>query len=145
MRRPRIGCSLRRTRSRSVCPHGKGETRLTNDNLRDHDPVVSPDGKRVSFLTHSDPTYMFPGKWTQRIMNIDGSNLKTLIGPDHFSANPYWVDNQTTVYGFWDWDKAAWGIRVTNVDNLQSRILVEPIKAQGLSTASVGDPFAFNR
>lgn len=125
---------------------GKGEQRLTFDNFRDHDPIMSPDGKKIAFLTHSDPNYQYPGKWTQRIMNSDDSQVRTLIGPDHFSANPYWIDNETTIYGYWDWEKVGWGLKISRIDGSKTDIFVPAQGPKGLFvTADVQDPFAFNR
>lgn len=124
---------------------GSGEKRLTFDTLRDHDPAMSPDGKRISVLTLADPngTTTVTGNWAQRIMNTDGTNIRFLISPDHYSANARWIDNNSTVYPYWDPQIAGWGMKITDVDTNHSKVILNPQKPTGLNAPVVQSPFAF--
>src|SRR4051794_20228720 len=53
---------------------GKNETRLTNNTAKDTDPVWSPDGKQIAFVSDRD------SNWGIYIMNADGSD-QHLITP----------------------------------------------------------------
>jgi Tol biopolymer transport system component len=51
---------------------GSGQTRLTNNSLRDDYPTWSPDGKRIAFVTQSEVLTSI------NLMNSDGTNISQL-------------------------------------------------------------------
>ncbi len=68
---------------------GSNVVRLTNDPARDTDPVWSPDGKRMAFVsTRAAPL----GASDVYVMNADGSNVvrRTTVGT---SSSPAWSPN----------------------------------------------------
>ena len=50
---------------------GSGRVQLTNTSTSDADPVASPDGSQILFVTERDGV---PGKWQIYSMGIDGSS-----------------------------------------------------------------------
>ena len=64
----------------SMNADGSGLMRLTNDPGFDDSPEISPDGRRIVFLTaRHDPQPRFPNlKYEIYTMDIDGSNVKQL-------------------------------------------------------------------
>ena len=53
---------------------GSDEVRLTDDDVRDHDPSWSPDGSTVVFESEMDPAAL---RWALRTVTVDGH----LVGP----------------------------------------------------------------
>ncbi len=58
------------------------ERRLTTNPATDMDPAISPDGKRIAFVSDRR------GKFEVYLMNIDGSNLIRLTETDTFDIQP---------------------------------------------------------
>ena len=73
---------------------GTGLTQLTDDPAFDDSPDLSPDGRRVVFLSaRNDPDPQFPQfKYDIYVVNVDGTNLTQLttteVGEDHPSWSP---------------------------------------------------------
>jgi acylaminoacyl-peptidase len=71
---------------------------LTKGAARNQDPVISPDGARIAFLS----TDSRPRSYSIRklmVMNADGSGLKVLGGAlDRDAAGPQWSSDSRTVY-----------------------------------------------
>jgi TolB protein len=78
-----------------VARDGSKETRLTNDSLRDHDPVVSPDGTRLAWLTAFGGTGV--GVWDIRLAAADGSGAKRLLGDNGITSRPEWLPDGASV------------------------------------------------
>src|ERR1019366_3334638 len=72
--------------------------RLTKGAARNQDPVISPDGARIAFLS----TDSRPRSYSIRklmVMNADGSGAKVLGGAlDRDSTGPQWSSDSRTVY-----------------------------------------------
>jgi Tol biopolymer transport system component len=68
-------------------PDGSGQTRLTNDPLRDEGPAWSPDGTKIAFRREGD-IY---------VMNADGSGQTDITNNPDFDASPAWSPDGTTI------------------------------------------------
>ena len=76
----------------SMRADGSGLARLTNDPAFDDSPAISPDGKRVAFLSaRNDSNPQFPNlKYEIYIMDIDGKNLQRLTSTKAAEDHPAW-------------------------------------------------------
>jgi Tol biopolymer transport system component len=78
-------------------PTAGGEaTRLTHDDLRDHDPYYAPDGSRLAWLTQVRRG--LPGGWDVRIGGPDGESPRRLVGDDGITSKPQWSRDGRTIY-----------------------------------------------
>jgi len=75
---------------------GSGAKRLTEDNLLDQAPAISPDGSRIVWNQHSPfPTYTDRDLWN---MGSDGSSQQLFYdGPQEERASQFTPDGQTLV------------------------------------------------
>jgi Tol biopolymer transport system component len=55
---------------------GTNEVRLTDDDVRDHDPSWSPDGTSIVFESEMDPEAL---RWALRTVSIPGGEVETLL------------------------------------------------------------------
>jgi len=69
---------------------GQNERRLTNDDLRDHDPYWSPDGRSIAFETAVDPTFVGVGKWAIRTVNPIDESIVTVLDDGNINTLPRW-------------------------------------------------------
>ncbi len=67
--------------------------RITNDKLRDHDPMWSPDGRRLAWLTQLKTG--LPGVWDVHIGKADGSAVKRLFNDAGVSSRPEFARDGT--------------------------------------------------
>lgn len=73
--------------------------RLTDDDLRDHDPYFSPDGSRLAWLTQTSTAGRNPGgAWNIRLAAADGSGLRRVTDDDEINSKPEWSRDGTTIY-----------------------------------------------
>jgi Tol biopolymer transport system component len=95
-----VGCAQALCREKDyeifrMAKDGSRETRLTDDKLRDHDPMVSPDGSRIAWLT------AFGGRgagvWDIRIGAADGSGARRLLGDRAVTSRPEWLPDGQSV------------------------------------------------
>jgi hypothetical protein len=70
-----------------IDPETGVEQRVTDDRQRDHDPTISPDGKRVAWLT-----LMPNGGWDLKVADIDGFGARHVFGVGTLVGGPMWVD-----------------------------------------------------
>ena len=63
---------------------GSNQTRLTDDNADDRNPVRSPDGDKIAFISLRD------GNWEIYVMEADGSNQTRLTDNDASDRGPAW-------------------------------------------------------
>lgn len=77
---------------------GSGAKQLTDDNLLDQAPAISPDGTRVVWNQHSPfPTYLERNIWT---MGSDGSGQQLFFdGGNEERSSQFTPDGQTLVVG----------------------------------------------
>ncbi len=103
------GISLTKLEIHVARADGTGERRLTFDNLRDHDPYWSPDGRLIAFETAVDPVYLLLGKWAIRVVQPDGEGLREVINDGHINTVPRWAPDSTTLFfhrlRFWKKDR----------------------------------------
>jgi len=108
---------------------------LTDRNGPDYSPVVSPDGKKIAYVSYDDKvqTYQLRQLYT---MNIDGSNKKLLSGSlDRSISDVSWDQNSNTIYISYD-DKGN-----TKVAKIGTSGKVEKI-IDNLGGTSLGRPYA---
>lgn len=76
----------------SMQADGSGLTRLTNDPAFDDSPAISPDGKKVAFLSaRNDPNPQSPNlKYEIYIMDINGDHLQRLTNTEAAEDHPAW-------------------------------------------------------
>jgi hypothetical protein len=99
---------------------GTGITQLTY-NVTDTNPEVSPDGKKVAFMSRRD------GNWEVYVMNIDGSGIKRLTDNGNTDGLPIWSPDGQTIafasdrkgFGF----SGDWAIWAMNPDGSNQRML----------------------
>jgi TolB protein len=86
---------------------GSHETRLTNNPGFDDSPAISPDGKKIAFLSsRNDPAPKFPDlKYDIYIMNIDGSNLQQLTSTNVAEDHPAWSPDSKRIIFDADYDE----------------------------------------
>ena len=63
---------------------GSNKINLTNNSANDIQPALSPDGKKIAFVSDRD------GSWEIYIMNSNGSNLRRLTNDPNTNRNPDW-------------------------------------------------------
>ena len=77
---------------------GSNEKRLTHDELRDHDPYWSPNGKWVAYETEVLPLYWLVGKWALRITDAESGTTRELLNDGHINTLPRWSRDSSTLY-----------------------------------------------
>jgi Tol biopolymer transport system component len=82
--------------------------RLT-DQTQDEAPAVSPDGKRVAFMSTRDQV------WDLYVVNADGSNLVRLTEDEHVDGLPAWAPDNKTLFFVSNRD-GEWGIWAMDAD-----------------------------
>jgi TolB protein len=78
--------------------NGDNERRLTYDNVRDHRPIFSPDGRLIAFETETDREKGKLGQWALRVIEPTGDNLRTILDDGHVNANPRWSGDSNTLF-----------------------------------------------
>ena len=76
----------------SMRADGSELARLTNDPAFDDSPAISPDGKRITFLSaRNDPNPQFPNlKYEIYVVEIDGENMQRLTNSEAAEDHPAW-------------------------------------------------------
>lgn len=96
---PQAICTPGRYELYEVGVDGRGAKRLTTDNLRDHDPYYSPDGRTLAWLTQvkggskSDPL----GVWDIRVRDSAG-RTRRLLNDRHVTSRPEWSRDGKTIF-----------------------------------------------
>lgn len=78
--------------------NGQNEIRLTDDNLRDHDPYWSPDGSTIAFETAVEPLFVGVGKWAIRTVDPMSAEVTTVLNDGNINTLPRWGKNGETIY-----------------------------------------------
>jgi dipeptidyl aminopeptidase/acylaminoacyl peptidase len=123
---------------------------LTDQNGPDHNPVVSPNGQKIAYVSFADKvqTYQLRHLYT---MNIDGSNKQLISGGlDRSISGISWDQNSETIYISYD-DKGNTKIATISkkgivnkiVDNLGGTSLGRPYAGGSFSISNTGS-IAFN-
>jgi Tol biopolymer transport system component len=110
---PSPTCNPETTEVFKMPADGSGSrVRLTTDNLRDQDPVLSPDGRTVAFLTQTyGPSAAAPyGEWHLRLVDSDGTDVRQITSGPSFESAPRWspdgsrIWTHRTVHDGYVWD-----------------------------------------
>ena len=70
---------------------GSNVRRLTDNDVRDSDPVWSPDGTRIAFESHED------GYGEIVVMDADGANRQAVTNDRHHDEYPVWSPDGTQI------------------------------------------------
>lgn len=71
--------------------NGTGQSRLTNNYVKDWAPAWSPDGQRIAFVSDRD------GNMEIYVMNADGSDVTRLTYDAGFDSRPCWSPDQSRI------------------------------------------------
>ncbi len=77
---------------------GTNETRLTFDNIRDHDPYFSPDGTEIAFESEVEPFYLIIGQWAIRKIPAAGGEIEDVINDGHINGVVSWSEDSEEIY-----------------------------------------------
>jgi Tol biopolymer transport system component/photosystem II stability/assembly factor-like uncharacterized protein len=78
----------------SMNPDGSDVVNLTNNGVKDEEPVLSPNGKKIAFSTTRD------GNYNIYVMNADGTNPTQITANTAVDEFPAWSPNGTQI----SWD-----------------------------------------
>ena len=107
---------------------------LTDRNGPDHNPVVSPDGKKIAYVSFGDKvqTYQLRQLYT---MNIDGSDKQLITGSlDRSISELSWDQDSKTIYIKYD-DKGNTKVATVDTNGKVSKII------DNLGGTSLGRPY----
>jgi Tol biopolymer transport system component len=113
---PSWTCTMQSTEVFKMPADGSGaRVQLTFDGLRDQDPVLSPDGRTVAFLTQTEaPNASSPyGQWHLRTVGSDGTSVRQITSGSSLESAPRWSPDGTriwthrTVHDAYVWDLAS--------------------------------------
>ncbi|HEC76365.1 MAG TPA: hypothetical protein ENI33_03780 [Thermoplasmatales archaeon] len=79
---------------------GSNVTRITRNLYWEHQPDISPDGNKIVFAIHYNPsidTKETDSGWEIAVMDIDGTNLTRLTSNDKLDACPHWNHDGTKI------------------------------------------------
>ena len=97
---PRAVCTEPDYEIYQVAVGGGAATRLTEDGWRDHDPMWSPDGRRLAWLTQL--TLGLPGVWDIRWLGsaqlAARATPRRLVGDDGVTSRPEFTVDGTAVF-----------------------------------------------
>ena len=98
---PGLPCGFQNFEIYRIKADGTGETRLTSDNIRDHDPYYSPNTTpglpgtgTIAWLRNVDGGR----RWAIFKMNPDGTNQTAVIDDGGINSKPGWSLDSSTIY-----------------------------------------------
>ena len=110
-------------------------TALTDRNGPDYNPVVSPDGNKIAYVSNEDKVQTYQLRQLY-LMNIDGSNKRLISGGlDRSISGLSWDQNSTTIYISYD-DKGNTKVATIDAKGNTSKII------DNLGGTSLGRPYA---
>ena len=71
---------------------------MTNNNVSDHHPAVSPDGQHLLYETLADPSYLSIGKWSLIELNLSNFTEETILDDDQINLFPKYDDLGENIY-----------------------------------------------
>jgi Tol biopolymer transport system component len=74
---------------------GGERVRLTNDDVRDHDPYYSPDGTMIAWLAQVEGGLV--GVWDVKVAGADGSDPRLLADDSGVTSRPQWSADGTRI------------------------------------------------
>ena len=108
---------------------------LTDRNGPDHDPVVSPDGKKIAYVSFEDKVQTYQVR-KLHTMNIDGSDKQVVsAGLDRGISGIAWDQNNETIYISYD-DKGNTKVATIDAKGTVNKII------DNLGGTSLGRPYA---
>lgn len=72
-------------------------TRVTTDQMRDNDPVFSPDGRLLAWLTETSPQQAI-GEWNIRSAAPDGSNVGYVTHDTNVNSRPAFAGDGSAIF-----------------------------------------------
>lgn len=112
------------------------EERLTFNQIADHHPHPSPDGKYVAYESLTDPNYLAIGKWVIHQLNLETAEEQTLLDDDNINLFPRYSNDGDQIY-FSSLNIETFGMRIAShnfgtqetvylVDEYYSALNVDP-------------------
>ena len=104
-------------------------TRLTFDAIRDQDPVVSPAGDRIAFLSATAPPGSTApyGLWNLRTVGIDGTDVRQITSGSALESAPRWSPDGARIWTHRTaFDAYAWDLTSMRVDGSDLRPINMP-------------------
>lgn len=92
-------------------------------------PTVSPDGKRIAFMSGADPINV---PFQIAVINVDGTGLRVLDGPNSMNGRPAWSPDGKQI-AFSSGPSGMPGIYLWELDNGSTRQVMLPGGGQGAS------------
>jgi hypothetical protein len=94
---------------------------LTSGNINYYCPRISPDGKKVAYVSYSGSYYEI---W---VMNIDGTNKNKITSTGYYSTDPSWHNNgKEIIYNFYNDPPTGYTeqiIKIIKADGTNNRVL----------------------
>jgi Tol biopolymer transport system component len=90
-------------------PDGTNQIQLTENDVYDGSPSISPDGTKITFNSTRD------GNYEIYVMNIDGTNVVRLTNNEVFDFTPKWSPDGTKI-AFWSYLNGNGDIYVMDSD-----------------------------
>ncbi|MBX2838675.1 MAG: hypothetical protein KTR35_17580 [Gammaproteobacteria bacterium] len=78
--------------------NGSNEQRHTFDNVRDHDPYWSPDGRSIAYESAVNPEYLGVGQWALRLLDIETQTVRSILDDGEINTLPRWSSDGTVLY-----------------------------------------------
>lgn len=115
---------------------GRNQRALTDNDVEDRFPAVSPDGSRILFESDRED-----GVWQIFVMNIDGSDVQQLTGGSQGAFRPTWSpDGQQVAY----LSGSPLNIFVMDIDGRNPRQITFETMTVGSVSWSINDELAFH-